>query len=491
MAVTETGHLASREVDGLYRRYVGEIYRYAFAVLGNHADAEDVTQTTFLNAYRSLEQGVRPRKPSNWLLAIASNAIKQRFRQEQTRPRLIEFDERITEPARGEDGDDGPSVGELLAALSKIPPQQRQAIVLREFEGRSYAEIAEILGVTTTALETLLFRARRSLAEELEHQLTCTEAQLAISRAVDGRIGRKERRRLREHIAECPDCAHFARLQQRHRRALKGLMLVPIPLSLTFFKGFEGTAAAATLSAGPTTAAVGAAGAGVGTGVGVGAGVAGMTGGGFLAGGVALKAAAVVTAAAVAGGVAVAGSSETGPRPGRRPPVLAKPGQRIGQESPRGILVPGDGVARGKTRVPGQTTRAKGPERARAVRAEKGSGASPRAGSTYGGAQAHEARTKPRPSANGIRKPKATRTERGATARERASARTARTTGPTAATRERSATAKSAPAKSAPAKSAPAESAPAESATAKSAPGQNPSSKPTGAAERGGGAKGR
>src|SRR5687768_8477142 len=174
MAVTESGHLASREIDDLYRAHVAEVYRYAYAVLGNHADAEDVTQTTFLNAYRALEQGVRPRKPANWLLTIASNAIKQRFRQEQSRPRQVELDDRIPHAGTNED-DETPSVGELLTALSKIPPQQRQAIVLREFEGRSYSEIAEILGVTTSALETLLFRARRSLAEELQHQLTCTE----------------------------------------------------------------------------------------------------------------------------------------------------------------------------------------------------------------------------------------------------------------------------------------------------------------------------
>src|SRR6476646_9967788 len=85
MAVTEAGHHASRAVDALYRRHGPEVYRYAYAVVGNHADAEDVTQTTFLNAYRALEQGVRPRKPSTWLLTIASNAIKQRFRQEQGR----------------------------------------------------------------------------------------------------------------------------------------------------------------------------------------------------------------------------------------------------------------------------------------------------------------------------------------------------------------------------------------------------------------------
>ena len=100
MAVTESGHLASREIDDLYRAHVAEVYRYAFAVLGNHADAEDVTQTTFLNAYRSLEQGVRPRKPANWLLTIASNAIKQRFRQEQSRPRQVELDDRIPHAGR-------------------------------------------------------------------------------------------------------------------------------------------------------------------------------------------------------------------------------------------------------------------------------------------------------------------------------------------------------------------------------------------------------
>ncbi len=262
MAVTETGHLASREIDDLYRAHVAEVYRYAFAVLGNHADAEDVTQTTFLNAYRALEQGVKPRKPSNWLLTIASNAIKQRFRQQQSRPREVELDDRI--PHAEPQDEEGPSVGELLTALSKIPPQQRQAIVLREFEGRSYVEIAEILGVTTSALETLLFRARRSLADELEHQLTCTDAQLAVSRSVDGRLGRKEKRRLRDHLAECPDCASFARSQQRHRSALRGLALVPIPVSLTLFKGFEGTASAAVV---PITAGAGAGAAAVGAGV--------------------------------------------------------------------------------------------------------------------------------------------------------------------------------------------------------------------------------
>ena len=346
MAVTESGHLASREIDDLYRAHVAEVYRYAFAVLGNHADAEDVTQTTFLNAYRSLEQGVRPRKPSNWLLTIASNAIKQRFRQEQSRPRYVELDERIASAGVEED-DEGPTVGELLTALSKIPPAQRQAIVLREFEGRSYAEIAEILGVTTSALETLLFRARRSLAEELQHQLTCTEAQQAISRSVDGRLGRKEKRRLRDHLVECPDCAGFARMQQRHRTALRSLALVPIPLSLTLFKGVEGASAAVV----PISAGSVAAGGAVAAGAGVGAGAG--SAGGVLAGGIGMKAAAVLAAAGVAGGVGVVGSNQLGSNPAK--PAGDKPGARLGQVAPRGTLVPGNGIAVGKATAPGQT----------------------------------------------------------------------------------------------------------------------------------------
>jgi RNA polymerase sigma factor (sigma-70 family) len=348
MAVTETGHAASLAIDDLYRRHGSEVYRYALAVLGNHSDAEDITQTTFLNAYRSLEQGVRPRKPANWLLTIASNAIKQRFRHDSARPRQVALDEQIAD--RSSEGTEAnvPTVGEILTALSHIPPQQRQAIVLRGFEGRSYKEIAEILGVTTSALETLLFRARRSLADELEHQLTCTEAQFAVSQAADGRLGRKERKRLRVHIADCPDCASFAQVQQRHRRALRGLVLVPIPVSLTLFKGLEGSASAATL---PT----------IGTGAAVAAGssgAAGAVGGGVFAGGVALKAAAVVTAAGVAGGVGVVGATEVEPKSGKKSPALVdKPGQRLGQTAPRGVLVPGLGVARGKAKAPGQQGR--------------------------------------------------------------------------------------------------------------------------------------
>ena len=113
---------------------------------------------------------------------------------------------------------------------------------MRELEGRSYAEIAEILDVSTSAVETLIFRARRALREQLEGSLTCGEAEFAISRQLDGRLSRQEKAQLRAHLRECAECAAFARRQRAQRGALKTLALVPVPSSVTSLFGGGGTA---------------------------------------------------------------------------------------------------------------------------------------------------------------------------------------------------------------------------------------------------------
>ena len=256
MAATETGIDAARELDELYRKHAPEVYRYVYAVLGNSADAEDVTQPTFVNALRALERGEQPRRPTNWLITIAHNLIRQRFRQQQTRPREVELDRDV--PA-AEAADDGPSIDDLVRALQRIPPSQREALVLREMEGRSYKEISSILGVSQAALETRIFRARRSLAEELENLGTCDRTELALSQRVDGRLGRKERKRLVAHLEECPSCTRVVVLGMRRRRAFKVLALVPLPLSLTLFKGAPSASAAIGGAAG-AAAGVGAVG---------------------------------------------------------------------------------------------------------------------------------------------------------------------------------------------------------------------------------------
>ena len=303
MATTASGIEAARELDELYREHAAEIFRYTYAVLGNRADAEDVTQTTFVNALRALERGERPRMPKNWLITIAHNLIRQRFRQQQARPREVELDHEL--PAAEAD-DDVPSLDDLVRALQRIPPTQRQALVLRELEGRSYVEIAALLDVSQSALETLIFRARRSLAEELENLVTCDGAELALSRESDGRLGRKERRRLLAHLDECESCARIAARSMKHRRAFKVLAVLPLPFSLTLFKGAPTASAAAGL---PTIGAGATAGAAAGVG----------------AAGVSAKVAIGLAAVAVAGGAGYEGGQTLADRVA--PPAAAKTSQ--------------------------------------------------------------------------------------------------------------------------------------------------------------------
>jgi RNA polymerase sigma factor (sigma-70 family) len=313
MAATESSTRAMAALDDLYRRHVGDVYRYTYAVLGNHADAEDVTQTTFVNALRALERGEVPREPSHWLLAIAHNLVRQRWRQAAARPTMVE----LVHDVPDEPGEDDIQLDELVKALQRIPPSQREALVMRELEGRSYKEIAELLGLTTSALETLLFRARRSLAEELENLVTCQTAELALSRDSDGRLSRKERKRLDEHIAECPSCARFSRTTAQQRKAFKGLAMLPLPVGLALFKETSAAAAATVATIGEGGATTGA---GIGTGGaatgGTAAGgsitVGGTVAGGSLLGGAAVKFAAIVAAASVAVGVGYQGVKTLG-----------------------------------------------------------------------------------------------------------------------------------------------------------------------------------
>jgi RNA polymerase sigma factor (sigma-70 family) len=236
-----------RSFERLYRRHVADVYHYALAVMRNQADAEDVTQTTFLNAFRAFERGERPKKPQNWLIAIAHNVCRQRFRQSARRPTEVSFDEDIGDRFVGvPEEEEGPGAEDIRRALGHLAFNQRAALVMRELEGRSYAEIAEILELSASAVETLIFRARRALREQLESSLTCGEAELAISRQLDGRLSRGEKGALRAHLRECPECATFARRQRAQRTALKSLAAVPVPASLTSLFGGGGGAAVGT-----------------------------------------------------------------------------------------------------------------------------------------------------------------------------------------------------------------------------------------------------
>src|SRR5690349_23709576 len=246
---------SDRAFERLYRKHAGDVYRYALVVLRNQADAEDVTQTTFVNAYRAFQRGERPQKPQNWLIAIAHNVCRQRFRQSQRRPVEVGYEDELAETLVDEDA---LTAEDIRRALGHLAFNQRSALVMRELEGRSYQEIAEVLGVSVSAVETLLFRARRALREQLEEGLTCQETERAISRQLDGQLSRKEKGALRAHLRECPDCSSFARSQRAQRGALKALGAIPLPSSLAGLFGGGGAAVGSGLAFKAAAVTVGA-----------------------------------------------------------------------------------------------------------------------------------------------------------------------------------------------------------------------------------------
>jgi RNA polymerase sigma factor (sigma-70 family) len=159
MSSTFVGDPRDRAFERLYERYVNEVYRYVLAMVRNPAEAEDVTQTTFLNAYRAMQAGAKPRRPHNWLIAIAHNTCRSSVRRSMRRPQEVPLGEDVLAVSDPE----VPNLGELLRAVRRLPFNQRSALAMRELEGRTYPEIAETLGVTIPAVEALIARARRTL----------------------------------------------------------------------------------------------------------------------------------------------------------------------------------------------------------------------------------------------------------------------------------------------------------------------------------------
>jgi RNA polymerase sigma factor (sigma-70 family) len=305
-----------REFERLYQRYVADVYRYAVYVLRDRSEAEDVTQAAFLNAFRAYQRGERPHKPRSWLLTIVHNECKRHFRSKSRRPSEVELDEGLTADLAPDD--DVPKPEEIRRALGELSFNQRSALVMRELEGRSYAEIAKTLKLSVSAVETLLFRARRAMREQLEGALSCGEAELALSRQLDKRLSSDETASLRAHLRACKECSRLARRQRAQRTALRSLGPVPLPGSLTSLFGGGGGTTGGLLSGASAfgggvalKAAAVLAGGAVATSVGMGA--ARAVGGGDSAPGTVapLRQAALAPAAAL-GGPAAAVASDSG-----------------------------------------------------------------------------------------------------------------------------------------------------------------------------------
>lgn len=173
----------------LYERYSGQIYGYCLHQLGSREEAEDAVQTTFMNAFRGLERGIVPELESAWLFKIAHNVCLSRRRSSWRRGRVeapnnFEVLQEIV-PGREQVADE---LIRLQEVLEEMPENQRRAILLREWQGLTYREISDELGLSQAAVETLIFRARRALAQGLEQDADTWKKRLRRGADVGGVI---------------------------------------------------------------------------------------------------------------------------------------------------------------------------------------------------------------------------------------------------------------------------------------------------------------
>ena len=192
----------------LYQRYSTPIYRYLRRRLSSDEEAQDVQQQVFLSAYSALRAGVEPIRFKSWLYRISHNVCVSELRARK--PIAVQIDEEHglastradAEPKSRED------LRELLDDLGNIPKMQSSALLLREINDLSYAEIAETLHLPIATVRSHIFRARASLhALQAARDVDCAEIRAELAR-VAGRRGRRSEHVAR-HLRVCSDCADY------------------------------------------------------------------------------------------------------------------------------------------------------------------------------------------------------------------------------------------------------------------------------------------
>lgn len=199
-----------RAIDALLARYQERIYRFGLRMCGDEESAREVLQETMLAAFRNLSGYRGDASLSTWLYQIArSFCIKER---RGVRP-SGEVDVGIPDPAPAPDVQaHARRIGEALAAaIRALPPEQREVLVLRDVEGLSAQEAADVIGIEVGALKSRLHRARMALRRELAGVLAeapepCAELAQELSAYAASEIDLATCVKIEEHLASCPRC---------------------------------------------------------------------------------------------------------------------------------------------------------------------------------------------------------------------------------------------------------------------------------------------
>jgi RNA polymerase sigma-70 factor, ECF subfamily len=175
-SLTTDGTLDSSEtITALVAEYSTTLYRVAYSVMRNAAEAEDAVQEAFLRVLKHREKIAEIRDLRVWLVRITWNVVLDRKRRSKTRPEnedVADFARVL--PAADRRADEvlisSQEHNRILKAIDQLPAKERQALLLSAVQELSTPEIAEILGTTESSVRSRIFRARRELSELLARQ---------------------------------------------------------------------------------------------------------------------------------------------------------------------------------------------------------------------------------------------------------------------------------------------------------------------------------
>jgi RNA polymerase sigma-70 factor (ECF subfamily) len=210
-------------LEAFFERHQDRVLRFGLKMCRDTEDARDVAQETLLAAARSLATFREASSPSTWLYTIARRFCIKARRRSKYAPRTIvsadgEGRDAVEQLAAG-DGrpdkqlDDRRLADAIQSAVERLDPKYREVLVLRDVEGLSATEVAEITGIGVDAVKSRLHRARLQVRDRLSPLLGrtaagpgCADVVSLYSRHVEGEIDAATCAEMEQHIAACPRC---------------------------------------------------------------------------------------------------------------------------------------------------------------------------------------------------------------------------------------------------------------------------------------------
>ncbi len=241
----------ARSLESLLERHQAQVYRFGMKMCRDPEDARDVLQDTLLAMARGVHDFRGASSISTWLYTIARSFCIKKRRRSKFAPEPERSLETDAAPETAELADPGRGPDEVLAArevhdaleqaIAALEPKYREALVLRDVEGLSAADVAEVLGISVQAVKSRLHRARVSVRAYVAPLLgivpepgpaaaeTCPDVLLLFSRHLEDEISAEDCAEMERHVESCSRCRGTCESLKRTLALCRTSPAAPVP----------------------------------------------------------------------------------------------------------------------------------------------------------------------------------------------------------------------------------------------------------------------